>query len=208
MCCHCLYMMTFNSGDLSPKEDVMEFLNWVSPVLTILLMVFSGINIAACVILLMYWHGGQFLSKFLALMITSSFLIFLIACAINIKERQAVIPAVSPAPASASADAIPTAVVTATVAEEEEMKFGGILIKNPSKQNFSIMVPNENGEYEKWTMVNEHNEEVKSSWDEKYSLPAEDDEASFEGKVISGEKEYPFTFDSEVDHRSIKVLNI
>lgn len=176
-----------------------------------LLLVFIAFNLAFCFAVALSSNGDRLVKRFVLPMILLNLLSLCLVLGMNkIPETVATANVAVLQPADVAplvAAAVPPTIVPPSIVDEE-MKFGGIMIMNPTKQNFSIMVLNENGEYEKWAMVNGHNEEVKSSWDEKYSLPAEDDESNFEGKVVSNEKEYPFSFDSEVDHRSIKVLNI
>lgn len=93
--------------------------------------------------------------------------------------------------------------------DEEASEFGGIHISNPSKHAFSVMMLDpDTGEYHKYIMTNKHNEEVTTSWDEKYALDADDAETYFEGYVLVGETKYKFVFDSEANGKSVKELKI
>lgn len=123
-------------------------------------------------------------------------------------------PTVTPSPEVTATGATEQA-SSAPVAEEplaqtrEDMPFGGIMIKNPSKQPFSIMMLDpETGDYYKQPMVNNHNEEVFTSWDEECPLEAVDDETSFEGHIVVGEKKHPFSFDSKIDKKLVKEIKI
>ena len=110
-------------------------------------------------------------------------------------------PTVEPSPAEQAAEA--------KTETRKDMPFGGILIKNPLKYSFSVMMFDpETGSYYEQPMIDNQEKEVFNSSDTECPLEVVDDDTSFEGYIKVGEKKYPFSFDSKTDKKSVKVINI